>query len=66
MLFPEPETSEAFYFSSANITDFLRHFYYLRKKHDVKNKKLIKILPDYCEHEKQSIIQAQKSFANKN
>ncbi len=66
LLFLEPGTSGAPYFSRADITEFLHHFHRLGKCHEVKDSELIEMLPDYCEHGKHSCVRAQKSFVKKN
>ena len=64
--FLKSETSEASYFSRANIMKFLHWFHKLKKYHEMKDENLIKMLLDYCEHEKHNHVRAQKNFVKKN
>ena len=52
--FLEPDMPEGLYFSNVNIIKFLYYFQHLNKKHEVNDKDLIKMFPDYCEREKRS------------
>ena len=49
LLFLEPGTPGASYFSGADIMNFLLCFLCLGKKHGIVNDELIKMLPEYCE-----------------
>ena len=64
--FSKSETSEASYFSKADIMKFLHWFHRLEKHHKIIDKKLIKMLLNYYEHEKYSHVRAQKDFVKKN
>ena len=57
-LFSKSETSEASYFSKADVMKFLHWFYKLKKHHEIRDENLIKMLSNYYEHEKCSHIRA--------
>ena len=56
--FSESETSEASYFSEADVIKFLHWFHRLEKYHEIIDMKLIKMLSDYYECEKHSYVRA--------
>jgi len=60
------ETSEASYFSEADVMKFLHWFYRLKKHHEMIDEKLIEMFLNYCEHEKHNHVRAQKNFVKKN
>ena len=62
ILFSKSGISKASYFYKINIMDFLTQFVRLKKKHDVRINKLIKMLPEYCERGKRSAIRAQEKY----
>ena len=64
--FSKSETSEASYFSEADVTEFLHQFHKLKKHHEMRNENLIEMLLNYCEYEKCSHVRAQKDFVKKN
>ena len=64
--FSESETSEASYFSKADIMKFLHRFHRLEKHHEIRDKNLIKMLLNYYECEKHNYVKAQKDFMKKN
>ena len=64
--FSESETSEASYFSEADVMKFLHQFHRLEKHYEVRDENLIKMLSNYYEHEKCSCVRAQKDFVKKN
>jgi len=66
LLFSKSETSEASYFSEADIIKFLHKFHKLEKHHEMRNENLIKMFSNYYEHEKHSCVRAQKDFVKKN
>jgi hypothetical protein len=65
LLFSESETSEASYFSRADVIEFLHRFHKLEKHHEIRNENLIKMLSDYYKYEKCSYVRAQKTLWRK-